>query len=53
MDRPISWNYREFHLAGFMPDTVTYIEQRADCQLCGSGSSEANDANQQDVLPLP
>ncbi len=36
MDRPISWNYREFHLAGFMPDTVTHIERRPDCQLCGS-----------------
>lgn len=44
MDRPISWNYREFHLAGFMPDTVTYIERRPDCQLCGSGSNEANNA---------
>ncbi len=39
MDRPISWNYREFHLAGFMPDTVTRIERRPDCQLC---SSKAN-----------
>jgi len=34
MDRPISWNYREFHMAGHMPDTVTYIERRPNCQLC-------------------
>ena len=38
MDRPISWNYREFHLAGFMPDVVLRIERRPDCQLCGSGN---------------
>lgn len=44
MNRPISWNYREFHLAGFMPDTVTHIERRPDCQLCGSGSNEADNA---------
>ena len=25
MDRPMAWNYREFHLAGFMPDTVVLI----------------------------
>jgi molybdopterin/thiamine biosynthesis adenylyltransferase len=35
MDRPISWNYREFHLAGYMPDVVARIEKRQDCQLCG------------------
>ena len=35
MDRPISWNYREFHLAGFMPDRVLSIERRPECQLCG------------------
>jgi len=36
MERPISWNYREFHLAGFMPEAVTHIERRKDCHLCGS-----------------
>jgi molybdopterin/thiamine biosynthesis adenylyltransferase len=36
MTRPISWNYREFHLAGFMPDISTNISRRSDCQLCGS-----------------
>jgi len=36
MKRPVSWNYREFHLAGFMPDLSTQIERRTDCQLCGT-----------------
>jgi len=35
MERPIAWNYREFHLAGYMPDQAKRIERRADCQLCG------------------
>ncbi len=39
MKRPISWNYREFHLAGFMPDLSTRIERRADCQLCALKAS--------------
>lgn len=53
MDRPISWNYREFHLAGYMPDTVTYIERRPDCQLCGSRSdnSKTDEVQTQDVQP--
>lgn len=38
MARPISWNYREFHLAGFMPDASTEIDRRADCQLCAPKS---------------
>lgn len=36
MDRPISWNYREFHLAGFMPDITRFIERLPGCHLCGS-----------------
>lgn len=39
MARPISWNYREFHLAGFMPDVSSNINRRTDCQLCGSKST--------------
>ena len=35
MNRPISWNYREFHLAGFMPDVVRQVERCASCHLCG------------------
>jgi len=35
MDRPISWNYREFHLAGFAPDVVCRIERVPGCHLCG------------------
>lgn len=35
MDRPISWNYREFHLAGFMPDITRFIERLPGCHLCG------------------
>jgi molybdopterin/thiamine biosynthesis adenylyltransferase len=36
MNRPIAWNYREFHLAGFMPDVVQHIERLPQCHLCGS-----------------
>ncbi len=36
MDRPVAWNYREFHLAGFMPDVVERLERRPRCHLCGS-----------------
>lgn len=35
MDRPISWNYREFHLSGFMPDVAKHIERLLGCHLCG------------------
>jgi len=35
MNRPIAWNYREFHLAGFMPDVVRHIERLPECHLCG------------------
>jgi len=53
MDRTISWNYREFHLAGYMPDTVTYIERRPDCQLCGSrlDNNETDEVRTQDMQP--
>ena len=40
MDRPISWNYREFHLAGNMPDMVARVERRPDCQLCGTKNKD-------------
>jgi molybdopterin/thiamine biosynthesis adenylyltransferase len=36
MNRPIAWNYREFHLSGFMPDVVQHIERLPGCHLCGS-----------------
>jgi len=39
MDRPIAWNYRQFHLAGFMPDVVQHIERLPECHLCGSVST--------------
>jgi molybdopterin/thiamine biosynthesis adenylyltransferase len=41
MPRPIGWNYREFHLAGFMPDVMTTIPRRPDCQLCGGQAASA------------
>jgi molybdopterin/thiamine biosynthesis adenylyltransferase len=40
MDRPIAWNYREFHLAGFMPDVVRRVERLPSCCLCGSANEE-------------
>lgn len=43
MDRPVSWNYREFHLAGFMTDAIKHIERRPDCQLCSSGGDSKED----------
>jgi len=47
MDRPISWNYREFHLAGFMPDVVKQIERLPECHLCGS---QANSNTQRKMV---
>ena len=38
MQRPIAWNYREFHLSAFMPDLVCRVERRDSCQLCGTGA---------------
>ena len=38
MARPISWNYREFHLAGFMPDLTRRIDRLPHCHMCGSSS---------------
>ncbi|HUT60687.1 MAG TPA: ThiF family adenylyltransferase [Phycisphaerae bacterium] len=43
MDRPIAWNYREFHLAGFMPDVVKRVERLPSCCLCGSANKEGTD----------
>jgi molybdopterin/thiamine biosynthesis adenylyltransferase len=45
MARPISWNYREFHLAGFMPDLATRIERVQTCHLCGSATGEKDVAH--------
>lgn len=42
MPRPISWNYREFHLAGFMPDIAKRIERAPACQLCGGAANETD-----------
>jgi len=39
MERPISWNYREFHLAGFMLDAVKKMDRLPDCHLCGLNGS--------------
>jgi molybdopterin/thiamine biosynthesis adenylyltransferase len=36
MKCPISWNYREVHLAGFMPDVSRMDQRRSNCQLCGN-----------------
>lgn len=46
MERPISWNYREFHLAGFMPDLVRRDERRPGCQLCGASGRAQNDIDE-------
>ncbi len=35
MNRPISWNYRESRLAGFMQELVTSVARNPDCPLCG------------------
>lgn len=35
MDRPISWNYREFALAGFVPDVARLVPRSPACHLCG------------------
>ena len=43
MDRPIAWNYREFHLAGFMPDVVQHVERLPSCCLCGPANKEGTD----------
>lgn len=43
MDRPINWNYREFHLAGHMSDLVKITERRPSCQLCGDGNAGEGD----------
>jgi hypothetical protein len=34
MARPISWNFREFHMAGSVPDVATFVERRPGCKLC-------------------
>jgi len=36
MERPIGWNYRELHLAGYMPELVRTVKKQPDCQLCGN-----------------
>jgi molybdopterin/thiamine biosynthesis adenylyltransferase len=43
MDRPIGWNYREFHLAGFMSDVVLRVERLPSCHLCGSAAKAGRD----------
>jgi molybdopterin/thiamine biosynthesis adenylyltransferase len=45
MERPIAWNYREFHLAGFMPDTVKFIERLPSCHLCSEYGQETKGTN--------
>lgn len=35
MPRPISWNYREFTLAGFVADAARLVPRRPACHLCG------------------
>ncbi len=35
MERQRAWNYREIHLAGFMPDANIKVELNPDCPLCG------------------
>jgi len=41
MNRPRNWNYREVHLAGFMPDVQRQVEKLPTCPLCGSSSESA------------
>jgi len=40
MDRPIAWNYREFHLVGFMLDVVQRVERLPSCCLCSSAANK-------------
>lgn len=47
MERPLSWNYWEFHLAGFMPDEVRRTKHLPSCHLCGSRSSRGGDHGRQ------
>jgi len=41
MQRKRNWNYREVHLAGFMPDVQRQVEKLPTCPLCGSLSDNA------------
>jgi molybdopterin/thiamine biosynthesis adenylyltransferase len=34
MSRPRNWNYREIHLAGFVPDSGSFVQKRGGCALC-------------------
>jgi len=38
-----NWNYRDIHLAGFMPDTARMIERHPDCPLCSMSRNLDND----------
>jgi len=35
MERPVAWNYCDFHMAGYMPGAATRIERLPGCHLCG------------------
>jgi len=47
MERPIAWNYREFHLAGFMPDVVRHVERLPECHLCSPMPAKDHNVNLQ------
>ncbi|NDV63346.1 ThiF family adenylyltransferase [Puniceicoccales bacterium CK1056] len=33
--RPVSWNHRRIHAAGFMPDVSLNVAKNPDCKFCG------------------
>jgi molybdopterin/thiamine biosynthesis adenylyltransferase len=35
-NRKRCWNYREIHLAGFMPDECRTVQKNSNCPLCGT-----------------
>jgi sulfur carrier protein ThiS adenylyltransferase len=53
MDRPIAWNYREFRLAGFMPDVIRRVERLPSCCLCGSAIKKETDTRILDAGAKP
>jgi molybdopterin/thiamine biosynthesis adenylyltransferase len=40
MDRKRNWNYRLIHLAGFMPDSRSWVQRIPSCLVCGGHSSD-------------
>jgi len=40
MNRPRSWNFRQGHLHGELPERIQRLERRSDCPLCGGNPTE-------------